>query len=118
MADQSPIKDLGHADGPTARLIGTRVAGRYEVRRLLGRGASKDVLLARDTRLDRDVALGLIQTAGGVGSLPPRALHEIRTTARLDEHPHIVTVYDVLEEDGATWIVTQLVRGGSVADRL
>ena len=112
------MTELGPASGLAGQLVGTCIAGRYEVRQLLGRGASKDVLLARDTRLDRDVALGRIQTAGGVGSLSPRALQEIRTTARLDEHPHIVTVYDVLEESGATWIVTQLVRGGSVADRL
>lgn len=110
MADQSSLKYSRPAGDLAGGLIGELVAGRYEVRRLLGKGTSKDVFLASDTRLDRDVALGLIQTAGGVASLSPRALQEIRTTARLDEHPRIVTVYDVIEEAGATWIVSQLVR--------
>ena len=47
-----------------------------------------------------------------------RVLQEIQTTAQLDEHPHIVTVHDVIQEDDATWIVSQLVRGGSAADLL
>lgn len=98
-------------------LLGRRVNNRYEVKRLLGRGASKDVYLARDVRLDRDVALAVIERRGGEG-LPPRVLEEIRTTARLDEHPHIVTVYDVIDEEDATWIVSQLVRHGSVGDLL
>jgi hypothetical protein len=88
------------------------------VQRLLGKGTSKDVFGARDIRLDRDVALGMVKTVGGVASLTPRALQEIRTTANLDQHPNIVKVYDVIEEDGATWIVSQLVPGGSVADRV
>jgi serine/threonine-protein kinase len=94
------------------------IAGRYEVKRSLGRGASKEVFLAHDIRLDREVALSLVRTASGRGRLSPRILQEIQTTARLDEHPHIVTVYDVIDEHGATWIVSQLVRGGSLADRL
>src|SRR4029450_1260293 len=38
--------------------------------------------------------------------------------ARLDEHPNVVTVFDIGEEDGNRYIVTQYVRGGSVADLL
>jgi Protein kinase domain/AAA ATPase domain len=96
----------------------TLVAGRYELRRSLGRGASKEVFLATDARLGREVALARVRPARSGGSLPVRVLQEIRTTARLDEHPHIVTVHDVIDEDDATWIVSQVVRGGSVAELL
>src|SRR5438270_2936191 len=99
-------------------LLQRSVGGRYELRRSLGRGASKEVFLARDIRLDRDVAIARIKRAASSGGLPARVLQEIRTTARLDEHPHIVTVYDVIEDDDATWIVSQLVRGGTVEELL
>ena len=114
IASSAELETLGVED----ELRPSCVAGRYEVKRSLGRGASKQVFLAHDIRLDREVALSLVRTASDRGGLSPRILQEIRTTARLDEHPHIVTVYDVIEENGATWIVSQLVRGGSVADRL
>ena len=94
---------------------GGRVAGRYHLKRSLGHGASKEVFLAHDLRLDREVALGRIRLPPGNDRLSERVAVEIRTTARLGEHPHIVTVYDVVEEDGVTWIVSQLVRGGSLA---
>ena len=121
MADESPLITLGHeleTLTPSDELLQRCVAGRYEVRRSLGRGASKEVFLARDIRLDRDVALALVRSARKRGTLPSRVLQEIQTTARLDENPHIVTVHDVIEEDDATWIVSQLVRGGSAAELL
>ncbi len=82
--------------------------GRFEIERLLGEGTSKAVYQARDRRLERDVALAVIADAGR------RVLHEVRAMARLD-HTNIVTVFDVGEEHGETFIVSKLVRGGSVA---
>lgn len=99
-------------------LLKRSIGGRYELRRSLGRGASKEVFLARDIRLDRDVAIARVKRAPSAGGLTARVLQEIRTTARLDEHPHIVTVYDVIEDAVATWIVSQLVRGGTVEELL
>jgi eukaryotic-like serine/threonine-protein kinase len=118
MADERSLRAFGPAadtltssDDPRQRLV----AGRYEVRRSLGTGASKQVFLAHDLRLDRDVALALIRGTRPRKGLPARVLQEIQTTARLDEHPHIVTVHDVIEQVDAVWIVSQLVRGGTVA---
>ena len=111
MADKRPLTD-------PSRESPSRVADRYDVIQRLGEGTSKEVFLAWDNRLERDVALGRIKTVEGMRSLPPRVLQEIRTTARLDHHPHIVTVYDVIEEPGTTWIVSQYVAGGSLAQLL
>ncbi|MFE2853597.1 serine/threonine-protein kinase [Streptomyces lavendulae] len=47
-----------------------------------------------------------------------RAAREARHAAKLRDHPHIVTVHDVVEVDGAPWIVMQLVEGHSLADEL
>jgi eukaryotic-like serine/threonine-protein kinase len=122
MADEPVLITVGpESDTLTASshdVLNRFVGGRYELRRSLGRGASKEVFLARDMRLDRDVAIALIKRAPSAGGLPARVLQEVRTTARLDEHPHIVTVYDVIEEHDATWIVSQLVRGGTVEQLL
>ena len=103
---------------PSEELSQRCVAGRYEVKRSLGWGASKEVFLARDIRLDRDVALSRVKSTRTGRGTSARVLQEIQTTAQLDEHPHIVTVHDVIQEDDATWIVSQLVRGGSLAKLL
>ncbi|HTX12146.1 MAG TPA: AAA family ATPase [Solirubrobacteraceae bacterium] len=99
-------------------LAQTCIAGRYEIKGSLGSGASKEVFLAHDIRLGRNVALGRVRSGGSRGALSARVLQEIQTTAQLDEHPHIVTVHDVIQEEDATWIVSQLVRGGSAAGLL
>ena len=88
---------------------------RFEIKRHLGSGASKDVFLAVDRTLRREVAFALIAGGGPRGSSRERVLDEVRTTARL-EHPHIVTVYDVRDTADATIVVSRLVRGGSAAD--
>jgi len=103
----------GRALGTPARAPEHVVAGRYRLVRHLGAGTSKDVFQAWDEKLRRDVAVGLV--AGVEGDARTRVLREVETTAQLD-HPHIVTVHDVGEEEQAIFIVTQLVRGGSAAD--
>jgi len=92
--------------------------GRYQIERLIGEGGQKLVYLARDTRLNREVVISLLRTddldAEGVG----RLWREARAMGQLGDHPNIVTVYDVGEEDGQPYIVSGYVRGGSVADLL
>src|SRR2546427_6238197 len=89
-------------------------AGRYVVRRLLGEGSRKRVYLAHDTRLARDVALAVIKTEGLDDAARARIHHEAQAMARLGDHPHIVTVHDIGEEDGQPYIVSQLMAGGDV----
>ena len=64
------------------------------------------------------MALALITDTDVLGPLHTRLLREARAAARLGDHPHIVTLHDVGERDGVTFLVSQLVRGGSVAQWL
>ncbi|HEX7996645.1 MAG TPA: serine/threonine-protein kinase, partial [Streptosporangiaceae bacterium] len=98
----------------SARGSGHLVAGRYRLLQQLGRGAMGIVWQGRDELLDRDMAIKQI-------ALPPmaseaeerlgyqRTLREARTAARLN-HPSVITVFDVVEEDGMPWIVMELIK--------
>ncbi|USQ85564.1 protein kinase [Streptomyces phaeoluteigriseus] len=92
------------------------VAGRYRLLRRLGAGGMGRVWLAHDQVLDCEVALKEIALPTGVpedqvGARIARARVEARHAARLRSHPHVATVYDVLEEDGLPWIVMGFVPG-------
>src|SRR5215472_15795330 len=93
---------------------GHLVAGRYRLLDQVGRGAMGIVWRGRDELLDRDVAIKQIVLAPMASATEARAsyertLREARTAARLS-HPGVVTVFDVIEEDGSPWIVMELVR--------
>src|SRR5262245_13022707 len=91
-------------------------AGRYRIDRLLGEGARKVVYAATDERLGRDVAVAVIKTEGLDDAGRRRIAREARAMARLGDHPNIVTVFDVGEDDGQPFIVSELMPGGSVTD--
>jgi len=92
--------------------------GRYRVERFLGEGARKRVYLAHDTRLDRPVAVAVIKTEGLDEAGHARVRREAQAMARLGDHPHIVTVHDIGEEDGQHYVVSQYMAGGSLASLL
>ncbi|HEY5638927.1 MAG TPA: protein kinase, partial [Dehalococcoidia bacterium] len=93
-------------------------AGRYEVQRFLGEGGRKKVYLARDKRLDRDVAVAMIKTEGLDADGQECVQREAQAMARLGDHPHIVTVFDIGEENGQPYIVSQYMAGGELGDML
>ena len=74
-------------------------AGRYEVLKFLGEGGKKKVYLAHDTMLDREVAFALIKTEGLDEIGRTRVNREAQAMGRLGSHPHIVTVFDLGEEN-------------------
>src|SRR5687768_14084512 len=74
-------------------------SGRYEVRHFLGEGASKRVYLAHDILLDRDVALALLKIEGLDEAGLQRIRREAQAMGRLGTHPHIVTIFDIGQED-------------------
>jgi len=84
---------------------GGLVAGRYRVRTRLGRGASKEVYLAYDERLDREVALAIVVGAGSSEVARARVAREAQVTGRLGDHPNVITVYDTGEYDGLPYLV-------------
>jgi class 3 adenylate cyclase len=92
--------------------------GRYKLEHFLGEGARKRVYLGRDGRLDREVAVAVVKTDGLDDAGRQRITREARSMARLGDHPHIVTVFDVGDDDGTPYIVSELMPGGSVSDLL
>jgi eukaryotic-like serine/threonine-protein kinase len=91
---------------------------RYRVERRLGHGGMATVFLAHDHKLDRPVAIKLLaDNLAGDPEVRARFTREARLAARLD-HPNVVRVFDVGEEDDRPYIVMELVEGGTLADRL
>ena len=90
---------------------------RYLIDKEIGRGGMGRVFRARDTRLGRDVAVKvLVVGAHGEGALR-RFEQEARATGSL-EHPNILAVYDVGSEGGIPFIVSELLRGATLRERL
>ena len=93
---------------------GERLASRYQVLRLIGVGARKQVHLALDTALDREVAVCGLRTASQEDA--DRLRREAALLARLGDHPSVVTVHDLLEVDGYPVMVCQYLPGGSLQE--
>lgn len=98
------------------------LAARYRFLSVLGRGGMGQVWLAEDEVLGRQVAVKEIRFPSDLpaderGVLVERTLREARLTARLT-HPGIITVFDVVLEDGRPYIVMELVRAPSLAAAL
>jgi Tol biopolymer transport system component len=96
---------------------GTRL-GVYEVVAALGAGGMGEVYKARDTRLDRTVAIKVLspQLANNP-EFRDRFEHEARTVSQLD-HPHICALYDVGDERGTAFLVMQHLEGETLSHRL
>lgn len=97
----------GTADGPI-------VLGRYRLCARLGAGAFGTVWHARDERLERDVAVKILPRERIVGG---RFEREAKAAARL-AHPAIVTLYEAAVDDDGAYLVSELVRGGTLAELL
>jgi eukaryotic-like serine/threonine-protein kinase len=94
------------------------IANRYEVERPLGHGAMAVVDLARDTELDRDVAVKrLAENLARDDELRARFLREARLAARL-AHPNVVRVYDVGVDGDRPFIAMEYVDGETLGDLL
>ena len=92
------------------------VAGRYEVVRRVGTGGMADVYLARDSQLDREVALKILHSQyASDESFVERFRREAHAAASL-QHPNIVQIYDWGHDDNVHYIVMELVDGRSLKD--
>ncbi|MDX6432549.1 MAG: eukaryotic-like serine/threonine-protein kinase [Streptosporangiaceae bacterium] len=103
---------------PGVRVLG----GRYQILDRLGRGGMGAVWRARDELLARDVAVKEILLPQGLDEeqlavTRGRALREARAAAQV-RHPAVVTIHDVVIEDGHPWIVMDYVRARSLDDHL
>jgi Tol biopolymer transport system component len=97
---------------PGARL------GPYEIITLVGAGGMGEVYKAKDTRLERTVAIKILPSALAADpEFRERFDREARTISQLS-HPHICTLYDVGHQDGSDFLVMEFLDGESLADRL
>ena len=101
------------------RLLPYRVQDRYQLVRLLGQGGMGQVFLARDERLQRDVAIKVL-----LGETPLDAdaraqlAHEARAVARIG-HPGVVDVFDLGElDDGSSFIVMEYLSGRALSEEI
>jgi len=92
--------------------------GAYEIQDLLGAGGMGEVYRARDTRLDRIVAIKVLQGHLSLSDeIRQRFEREARAISSLN-HPNICTLFDVGREDGIDYLVMEYVDGESLSDRL
>jgi Tol biopolymer transport system component/predicted Ser/Thr protein kinase len=100
-----------------AILPGKRL-GPYEILSSIGAGGMGEVYRARDTRLDRIVAIKVLPThLADRSELRERFDREAKTVASLN-HPHICTLYDVGHQDGIDYLVMEYLEGETLAQRL
>jgi serine/threonine protein kinase len=92
-------------------LVGSLVLNRFLIERRIGSGGFGVVYQAWDGRLERPVAVKAIEQRGEAGR---RVLREAQAAARLN-HPGIVTLYELGEEDGNALLVSELVEGSTLA---
>jgi serine/threonine protein kinase/Tol biopolymer transport system component len=96
---------------------GTRL-GPYEIESPLGAGGMGEVYRARDTRLDRIVAIKILPAQFSADPLrKQRFEREAKTVSSLN-HPHICVLYDVGSQDGLDYLVMECVEGETLAKRL
>ncbi|MCW3066797.1 MAG: serine/threonine protein kinase, partial [Solirubrobacterales bacterium] len=96
-----------------------RLPARYRVVRFIAGGGMAGVWEAEDTRLGRRVAVKVLaQHLADDPVNTQRFAREARAAARLSNHPNVATIYDVGEHDGRSFIVMELVTGGTVASAL
>jgi serine/threonine protein kinase len=95
-----------------------KLLGPYEIQSPLGAGGMGEVYRARDTRLDRTVAVKI---------LPPHLADDPEAKQRFDRearaisslsHPNVCHLYDVGEQDGINFLVMEYLEGETLADRL
>ena len=102
--------DLPSTAPPPAALSGTQL-GIYQIIHELGRGGIGEVYLAQDQKLSRRVALKLLPTRF---THDPERLHRFRQEARAASalnHPNIVTIFDIGEQDGRHFMAPEFVEG-------
>jgi hypothetical protein len=91
--------------------------GPYEIVVSLGAGGMGEVYRARDTRLDRAVAIKILPAHMSVPEARQRFEREARAVSALN-HPHICTLHDIGRDSGVDYMVMELVDGETMADRL
>src|SRR2546425_1872955 len=96
---------------------GTRLA-RYEIRSKIGEGGMGEVYRARDEKLNRDVEIKVLPATFSQNVDRLRRFEQEAQAAGALNHPNILAVYDVGTHDGAPYVVSELLEGESLKERL
>jgi len=100
------------------RLAAGTKLGPYQIIASVGAGGMGEVYSARDSRLDRTVAVKILNASGIADpSAKERFDREARIISSLN-HPHICHIYDVGQQDGLSYLVMEYLEGQTLADRL
>src|SRR5690349_18565755 len=92
--------------------------GHYRIDRRLGEGGMGEVWLARDQRLNRDVAMKMLPPGtAGDRDLMSRFVQEAQLASSLS-HPNIAHIYDIGNDNGIAYLVMEYVEGESLSSRL
>ena len=92
--------------------------GRFEVRKVLGKGSQGVVYLARDPQLDRQVAIKTIRVSSSdLKKQQARLMREARMVSKL-KHPNIIPLFEAGEDNGLLFLVFELVSGISLSGRI
>ncbi len=112
LLDGSPLSSI--AERPPALKPGDKL-GNFEIVAIIGRGGMGEVYCARDMRLKREVAIKTLPSGFAADrDRIARFEREARAASALN-HPNIVSVYDIGQEDGVSFIVSELVDGETLA---
>lgn len=90
----------------------------YKITSLLGMGGMGDVYCAVDTRLGREVAIKLLPTAFSTDQDRMRRFEQEARAAGMLNHPNVLTIYDIGAHDGAPYIVSELLTGETLRERV
>src|SRR5688500_2986648 len=116
MPSPIPAGDTGE-QARASCLPGTRL-GPYEILELIGLGGMGEVYRARDTRLDRIVAIKMLPRIAALDpKLRARVEQEARTVAAIS-HPHICALFDIGREGEIDYFVMEFIEGETLAHRL
>src|SRR5512147_1961228 len=111
------VSDVEPETGWVTCLAPGAVVGRFEMVAEIGRGGFGVVWEARDRELGRSVAFKAVRAGGNPGLREERLLREAEAAARLT-HPNIVTLYDAGRCPQGPYLVLELLRGRTLAERL
>ena len=96
---------------------GTRL-GRYEIRSKIGAGGMGEVYLARDVEIGRDVALKVLPSTFSSDKDRLERFQQEACAAGALNHPNILSIYDVGKHDGSPYVVSELLQGETLRQRV